>query len=169
MPAEKNCIMRPQSIHHALRKGETIDAAALGQYRYAVSKEPGLSIEWNQPVIEQADENRITRMTVNHAANVRPAAVNRRMDRCLRGNGSFTGNAFTLEVYCANIFWTGQHPGEPGIYEKSVCSGDPRAQMTRAGQHSFTGNDLQTLDEPLFQVLDFRLWILDFRSPLTVC
>jgi hypothetical protein len=37
--------------------------------------------------------------------------------------------------------------------------------MTGPGQHSFTGNDLQTLDQPLFQVLDSRLWILDFRSP----
>jgi len=163
MPAEKNCVMRAQNIHHALRHGETIDTVALGKYRYAVCKEPGLSIERNQPVIEQADENRIARVTVNHAANVLPAMVNRRVDRCLRGNGPFTGNAFTLEVYCTNIFWTGQHPGEPGIYEKSLCSGDPRAQMTRPGKHSFTGNDLQTLDEPLFQVLDFRLWILDFR------
>src|SRR5262249_61784269 len=120
--------MLPQSLYHLLCESETINSPALREYRHAVTKQSGLSVERNQSAIEQTNENRIARMTVNHAAYIRPGAVDRRVDRCLGGNWPFAGDSFALEVDGANILGIGQHSGEPGIDEKGLASRDSRAQ-----------------------------------------
>src|SRR5262245_25931275 len=121
--------MLSQSLYHLLCESETIDSPALREYRYTVGKESGLLIERNQSAIEQVDENRIARMTVNQAAHIRPRAVNRRVDRCVVGDGASPGDPFTLEVDGANIFGIGQHSGESGIDKKGLGSVNSRAQM----------------------------------------
>src|SRR5262245_675635 len=146
--------MRPQNIHHALRQTEIVNAAAFGKDRHAIGKDPRLSIERNQTAFKQADQNRITRVAVKHTCDIGAAPVNRGVDRRLGRNRPFSRNAFAGEVHGANVFWIGQYAGESGIYEKVFGSRDPHAQMTRAGEYSFTGYNLQTFNQSPLQIFN---------------
>lgn len=146
--------MRPQSIHHALSETKIVNAPAFWTDRHAIGKDPGLSIEWNQTAFKQADENRIARVAVKHACYIGPAPVDRGVDRRLGRNRPFSRDAFAGEVYGANVFWIGQYAGESGIYEKAFRFRNSHAQMTRAGEDSFTGHDLQTFHQSPLEILD---------------
>jgi hypothetical protein len=71
------------------------------------------------------------------------------------------------------MLWIGQYAGESGIDKKRFRSRDPHAQMTRTGEYSFTGHDLQTFHQSPLQILDFRcsgfaqhtFWICDYPPP----
>jgi hypothetical protein len=97
------------------------------------------------------------------------------VDRRLGRNRPFSRNAFAGEVHGANVFCIGQYTGESGIYKKGFGSRDPHAQVTRAGEYSFTGHDLQTFHQSPLQISDasaesttaeglstgFRFWSCD--------
>ena len=165
--------MRSQSIHHALRETEIVNAPAFWTDRHAIGKDPRLSIEWNQTAFKQADENRIAPVAVKHTCYIGAAPVDRGVDRRLGRNRPFSRDAFAGEVYGANVFWSGQYAGESGIYEKGFRFRNPHAQMTRAGEYSFTGHDLQTFHQSPLEILDLRcfgfaqhtFWICDYPPP----
>ena len=135
-------------------RAEIVNAAAFGKDRHAIGKDPRLSIERNQTAFKQADQNRITRVAVKHTCDIGAAPVNRGVDRRLGRNRPFSRNAFAGEVHGANVFWIGQYAGESGIYKKGFGSRDPHAQVTRAGEYSFTGHDLQTFHQSPLQIFD---------------
>src|ERR1044071_18128 len=91
---------------------------------------------------------------MNHALDVRPVPVDRRMDRRLGRYRPLARDALGVKIDGADILWIRQNAGKSWVNQKSFCSGNSRAEMARPRQHSFTCNDLKAFHQTTFQILD---------------